>query len=472
MLSRIFTLLMTAGLAMTAQAQVKPVTPAPPAGAAPAAPQYKFKKTATGILYTFVIDRPGSNKPKEGDAIKMHMRSIASGRLLYDSWSQFKGKPAEFGMNKPNFAGDIAEVIAFMSVGDSLIALVDADLIYKNTKNKKPDFIKKGDKIEYQLRLVGIKTKEQVQKEQQAQMQRQIQEQLAKQKRDMEKQALKDEKALQDYFKKKGISPLKTATGLYYTIRREGEGQKPPVGSQVKMNYTGQLLDGTKFDSNTDTAFGHMTPFEFKLGAAQVIRGWDEGVALLGKGSQATFYIPSALAYGANATPGNKANPKGIPAYSCLVFDVELSDFTLPVNEDAELQKFFSQRGITPQKTASGLYYLLTQQGNGPAIQNGQKAVMNYTGQLLDGTKFDSNVDSAFGHVQPFEFLLGKGQVIKGWDEGIALLTKGSKATLFIPSNLAYGSQSMPGSGANPKGIPANSTLIFDVELADIKDGN
>jgi FKBP-type peptidyl-prolyl cis-trans isomerase FkpA len=467
MLSRIFTLLMTAGLALTAQAQVKPVTPAPPA-----APQYTFKKTASGIMYTFVTDKPGSNKPKEGDMIKVHMRSIASGRLLYDSWSQFKGKPAEFGMNKPSFAGDIAEVIAFMSVGDSLIALVDADIIYKNTKNKKPDFIKKGDKIEYQMRLVSIKSKEQVQKEQQAQMQKQIQEQLAKQKRDMEKQALKDEKALQDYFKKKGLTPQKTASGLYYTISAEGKGQKPPTGAQVKMNYTGRLLDGTAFDSNTDTAFGHVSPFEFKLGASQVIKGWDEGVALLSKGSKATFYIPSALAYGANAMPGGKANPKGIPAYSCLVFDVELLDFTLPVDEDGELQKYFSSKGIAPTKTASGLYYQITERGTGAQIQAGQKAVMNYTGQLLDGTKFDSNVDSAFGHVQAFEFLLGKGQVIKGWDEGIALLTKGSKATLYIPSTLAYGSQSMPGSGANPKGIPSNSTLIFDVELVDIKDGN
>jgi FKBP-type peptidyl-prolyl cis-trans isomerase len=94
---------------------------------------------------------------------------------------------------------------------------------------------------------------------------------------------------------------------------------------------------------------------------------------------------------------------------------------------------------------------------------------MNYTGTLLDGTKFDSNTDSAFSHVQPFEFALGLGQVIKGWDEGVSYLKPGSKATFYIPSPMAYGAQARPGGGANPKGIPANSILFFDVELVGIK---
>lgn len=457
-------------------AQVKPsITPTKPAPvptqapAPPPPPQYNLKKTASGIQYAFVIDKPGTNKPKEGDMIRVNMRSIASNRLLYDSYQANKGKAAEFGMNKPSFQGDIAEVLAMMSVGDSLIAVVDADVIYKNTKNKRPDFIKKGDKIEYQIKLLSIKSKEQVQKEQQALMQKQIQEQMAKQKKDQEKLKIVDDKKLNDYFKKNNITPIKTASGLYYTIKKEGDGNKPQNNFMVKMNYTGQLIDGTKFDSNVDTAFGHTTPFEFKLGTGGVIKGWDEGIALLSKGSIATLYIPSGMAYGPNARPGSAANKKGIPANSPLIFDLELLDFTVPVNEDEVLKGYFKQNNVTPLKTASGLYYSITQQGTGPMAQKGQKVSMNYTGHLLDDTKFDSNVDSAFNHVQPLEFPLGEGRVIKGWDEGITFLNKGSKATFYIPSNLAYGAQSMPGSGANPKGIPSNSILIFDVELLDIK---
>jgi FKBP-type peptidyl-prolyl cis-trans isomerase len=83
---------------------------------------------------------------------------------------------------------------------------------------------------------------------------------------------------------------------------------------------------------------------------------------------------------------------------------------------------------------------------------------VHYTGTLLNGTKFDSSRDRN----QPFEFTLGQGQVIKGWDEGIALMNVGGKATLVIPSNIAYGQQAQ---GA----IPAYSTLVFDVELLDVK---
>jgi FKBP-type peptidyl-prolyl cis-trans isomerase len=87
---------------------------------------------------------------------------------------------------------------------------------------------------------------------------------------------------------------------------------------------------------------------------------------------------------------------------------------------------------------------------------------MNYTGKTLDGKMFDSNTDPSKGHVQPFGFTLGVGQVIKGWDEGVQLLNLGSRATFFIPSGLAYGDR---GAGA---AIPPNAVLMFDVEVLSI----
>lgn len=94
--------------------------------------------------------------------------------------------------------------------------------------------------------------------------------------------------------------------------------------------------------------------------------------------------------------------------------------------------------------------------------KNGDTLVMNYTGRLTDGTVFDSNVDPKFSHVTPFEFKLGAGQVIKGWDEGLLGMKVGEKKTLTIPPEKGYGAQAQ-----GP--IPANSTLIFDVELVGIK---
>ncbi|MBU0999307.1 FKBP-type peptidyl-prolyl cis-trans isomerase [Patescibacteria group bacterium] len=93
----------------------------------------------------------------------------------------------------------------------------------------------------------------------------------------------------------------------------------------------------------------------------------------------------------------------------------------------------------------------------------GDTVSMNYTGRLEDGTVFDSNVDPKFNHVQPFDFTLGAGQVIPGWDKGIVGMTVGEKKTLTILPEDAYGANGIPGV------IPPNSTLIFDVELIGIK---
>jgi peptidylprolyl isomerase len=114
--------------------------------------------------------------------------------------------------------------------------------------------------------------------------------------------------------------------------------------------------------------------------------------------------------------------------------------------------------------TPSGLQIIDTQAGTGATPKQGQTCVMHYTGWLYEngakGKKFDSSVDRG----QPFQFRIGVGQVIKGWDEGVATMKVGGKRTLIIPPALGYGDRNV-GNGL----IPPNSTLIFDVELLDVK---
>jgi FKBP-type peptidyl-prolyl cis-trans isomerase len=113
-----------------------------------------------------------------------------------------------------------------------------------------------------------------------------------------------------------------------------------------------------------------------------------------------------------------------------------------------------------PVTTSDGLKYWDTKVGSGATATAGHKVKVHYTGWLTNGKKFDSSVDRG----QPFEFQLGAGQVIKGWDEGVAGMKVGGKRRLEIPPALGYGSQGV-GGGL----IPPNSTLIFDVELLDVK---
>jgi FKBP-type peptidyl-prolyl cis-trans isomerase len=217
-----------------------------------------------------------------------------------------------------------------------------------------------------------------------------------------------------------------TASGLQYEDTKIGAGDSPKGGDICVMHYTGWLEDGSKFDSSVDRG----TPFEFILGMGQVIKGWDEGVATMKPGGKRTLIIPSNLGYGRRGAGGV------IPPDATLKFEVEL----LGVKAQAPLQ-------IADEVV-----------GAGPSPKAGQTVRVHYTGRLTDGTKFDSSVDRG----QPFEFILGVGQVIAGWDVGVATMQVGGKRQLTIPSHLGYGRR------GSPPVIPPDATLVFDVELLDI----
>ena len=129
----------------------------------------------------------------------------------------------------------------------------------------------------------------------------------------------------------------------------------------------------------------------------------------------------------------------------------------------APAPSFAQTSGKPPMTTASGLQITDTLAGTGASPKTGQTCVMHYTGWLYEngqkGKKFDSSVDRG----KPFAFTIGVGQVIKGWDEGVATMQVGGKRTLIIPPQLGYGPRGAGGV------IPPNATLLFEVELLDIK---
>ncbi|MDZ4668134.1 MAG: FKBP-type peptidyl-prolyl cis-trans isomerase [bacterium] len=234
-----------------------------------------------------------------------------------------------------------------------------------------------------------------------------------------------------------------TTSGLKYKVTELGKGRKVESGDKVSVHYVGTLPDGTKFDSSRD----RNQPFSFKVGAGQVIKGWDEGLTLLNIGDKAILTIPPAIGYG-------DRNMGSIPPNSTLIFDIEVVDAVTPIKAAS-----YDVKGKDTLTTASGLRYILVQKGSGEQAAVGKTVDVHYTGYLMDGRTFDSSIERG----EPISFPLGQNMVIKGWEEGIALMKVGDKMRLIIPSELGYGANGAGGV------IPPNASLIFDVELVNVK---
>ena len=202
-----------------------------------------------------------------------------------------------------------------------------------------------------------------------------------------------------------------------------------------------------------------------------------EGLAMMHQGDSATFLVPADSFF--LKTVQLEQLPPFIQAGEKIRFEIgmveintmeemqkkqavldSISQIEMKTQNEKEMQVLLAkmaEKGESQTPEPSGLIIIQRQKGNGVKPLAGQKVSVHYTGTLLDGTVFDSSVQRN----EPIAFTLGEGQVIKGWDEGIAAIEVGGKATLMIPSWLAYGARAM-----GP--IPANSSLIFEVELVQI----
>ena len=236
-----------------------------------------------------------------------------------------------------------------------------------------------------------------------------------------------------------------TESGLQVIEIVEGEGSSPKEGDIISINYTGWYLDGDEFDSTS--RLGH--PRKFRLGKDKLLPGLEEGVASMRRGGKRIFILPPELAFGAEGRPGV------VPSDAWVKFEVEMVEIEpglphrLPWNE----------AGMEFYTTKSGLQFVDFFTGEGEFPELGSTVVIHYSGYLDDATLFDSS----YLRGRPVEFDLSEDRLIRGFVEGLLTMRVGGMRKLVVPPFLGYGED---GFG---KEVPPNATLIYDIELLEVK---
>lgn len=235
-----------------------------------------------------------------------------------------------------------------------------------------------------------------------------------------------------------------TDSGLQYADLEKGQGQIVLPADIVTTHFTiwVQDEDGNQYITSSQGD----QPLTFVQGRGDVVfPGWEEGVLGMQTGGKRLLVVPPELALG-------ETGGSGIPANATLLMEIELVERQSPPSLTRVPDSEFTT-------TESGLSYYDIETGDGETPQPGQTVVVNYSGWLEDGTLFDSSLTRG----ETFSFTLGQGSVIPGWEEGLAGMRVGGKRQLIIPPDLAYGEAGAGGV------IPANATLIFEIELLDIE---
>ena len=272
----------------------------------------------------------------------------------------------------------------------------------------------------------------------------------------------------------------KTPDGLYYRFHEQNAGATPEMGDLIDVTLSCVVNDTTPVIPTMPNTFQLIEP----LYKGDVF----EGLSMVHKGDSVSFIVNIDSTF--KTFFGQPTLPEQFASTDVMRFDMRIEDIypeadyakrMAAKNQKAAAERiakmladhpeesaaaaqalsdYLAKNKITAEPTESGLYYVMTQEGNGEKPEVGQLVSVHYTGTLLDGTKFDSSLDRDM----PIQFPLGVGQVIPGWDEGIALMSKGEKGVLYIPYYLAYGDRS------TGELIQPYSNLKFEVELVDFED--
>ena len=285
----------------------------------------EFQTTESGLQFKYVSQSNSGVVPEEGQVVTLNLTLTNERDSVILEASDMPIQKIE---QMWNVKGGIEEAFSLLSQGDSLVAKVKAGDLYQRTwQMPVPPGVDPEGLITCTIGMNEIYDESEFQKIQALERVEQIDAYREQSLYESKEQMETDIEIIDAYLSKNNIEAEISESGMRYTILEEGAGQQPGVGDRVRVNYTGNVLEGDYFDTSDEAnakEFGLYNPertyepYEFVLGTGGVIHGWDEGIALLKEGTKARLYIPSPMGY------GNQARSEVITENAILEFEVEL----------------------------------------------------------------------------------------------------------------------------------------------------
>lgn len=411
-----------------------------------------FDKMDNGAYMQFHNVNKLGAMPEVGDHVFVNLRQSIGDSLIFST--EEMGEDAfEIEITEPSFVGDMMAGLLNMHVFDSatVVFLVDSMCIKTLGMDAVPDYLVSGMPIYVDIRLNGIKTAKAIAEERN--------QELLLMKQD-------DEDRLAMYYS--DVNNKITKDGLVI-IGVKGKGRAPKNGEILKINFNMITLEGDTLLDLFDRE-----PVAVRFGDLELGTGFAEAMRYVPEGGEGHFVIPSSLAFDSTGLDNV------IPPYTSFVLNVKntkiltIEEFEVEERKvqeaiDAENQrrleeepgkiaKFVKEHNVDVAPSETGVYYLEIRKGTGAVVDNGDLVSIHYNLYNLD----DKLIESSFEY-EPLQFVYGTGEMVPGIEEALAKMRVGGRCTIIVPSAMGFGNIAID------EELPANSTVIFDIELIDVQ---
>lgn len=409
-----------------------------------------------GTLYKVYYLGIDSSKAMEEDIVKINMSYRIGDSVIFNSTDSEEGE-LRFPITKPLFKGDLYDALTIMGTGDSISFAVVADSFYLKTAalSTLPESVVSGSYIIYDIKLLEHLSPEEWNIEM---------EQVRRE------QSRQEKVNLQNYLNENKIFEDATRTGLFFISQKKGRGPHPDTGDMCQLYLSVKELGS---DDLLYSNFGERA-LDIEYGKEFDTKGFREGLGMLRPGGKATLLVPSWIGVG---TTGREI----VAPYKTLIYEVELLAIrsleevkkdreaykkqqeeekeALRISEPSRILEYVNKNNIIVKPLESGLYFKELVPGTGDHPVDGNTITIEYIHYDLDGNILQSSYDDK----TPFTYMVGKGAVIKGWEEAVKLMRKGGKAWMLIPSKIGYGDYQ------RIKAIKPYSPIVFELEVIDLK---